>query len=265
MLEKRVNLLGVFVDDISLDSALAIARCALEKNRVISFFTPNIEMISAVQDDGAKKRILNSASVAIPDGIGVKMLSCILGRHINNSLAGIELGEGLLGMAAKLGARVFLLGAREGIASLAAEKLQKRYRGLKVCGTHSGYFSPDNAGRVCELINSSRADILIVCQGFPSQERFVFEHGGELHSVKIFACLGGSLDVWSGTVKRAPSSFRALHLEWLWRIANEPKRIRRFVHSLAVFPLAFCTRIKKEGSKGMKAQKNAYNQTDVNP
>lgn len=198
-------------------------------------FTPGIEMLLASRKNPDLHRLLSSADLLLPDGIGARILSLF---RVKERIPGIEMGEFLLSLAAARSLRVFLLGGRRGVAVRAAKRLTERYKGLLVVGTHHGYFTADSEEehRVSELIHSTAPDILIVCMGFPRQEDFLVRHKASLPSVRIGIALGGSLDVWSGDLRRAPQLFRTCGLEWLWRIAREPKRIPRLIKNLLPFP-----------------------------
>ncbi len=239
MLQKRVNLFGVRVDDISMKEAILLARNSLISGKQRRFFTPNLEMLSGARKDGEIRDILNSSSVNLSDGTGIKIIAYLLGTPLKNTCAGIDFGERLIREASKRGLRVFLLGGIGDVAEKAGRELAKKHHGLRICGVHHGYFSPYEEEAVCNKINVSRADIVIVCRGFPRQEIFVCRNADKLPSVKVFACLGGSLDVWSGEVKRAPALIQEAHFEWLWRILLEPCRAKRFVASLDALFEAF--------------------------
>ena len=263
MLEKRVNLFGVRIDDSTLRRAALLARKSILSGERRSFFTPNLQMLSRAREDEKIKELLNSASVSLPDGFSLKILAKISGRRIENTVPGIDFGEALLKIAEKEGARVFLLGGKRGVAKRAAKKLLEKHPRLKICGAFHGYFKHCQAEAVCKMIEKSGADVLIVCQGFPRQEKFARLAMQKARSVKAVACLGGSLDVWAGDKERAPECLRDCHLEWLWRIANEPSRCAEFIKSLDLFPVAFKGGLEKILSCGIKEQKQAYNQTDI--
>lgn len=242
MLRKRVNLFGVFIDDIPLSHALEIALCAIEGGEQRVFFTPNIEFLNAAHRDEKIKELINCADVCLPDGIGLRLLSFILGKRINNTVPGIDFGEALFKLASKKGMGIFLLGGERGISSLAARELKNKHPTLKISGTHSGFFPRSQDGEVCKIIEKSGAIILIVCRGFPLQESFVAENKERLKSIRLFVCLGGAVDIWSGKLKRAPVVIRKIHLEWLWRLIGEPTRLKRFLPSLHIV----LTAIKKK-------------------
>ena len=191
-------------------------------------------MLNTAQNNDEVRTILNSASVNLCDGIGVKIISKMIGTPIQNKVPGIDFGERLLALAEKEGASVFLLGGKRGVAKKAREEIRKKHPAINICSVHHGYFGDAESDDIFDKINKSGADILIVCRGFPLQERFVFENRERLCNVKVFACLGGALDVWSGMVERAPEIVQRINCEWLWRIMNEPERSRRFLSSLPI-------------------------------
>lgn len=190
--------------------------------------TPNAVMLDACRKDTSIATLLNGATLSIADGVGVTLAARRQGTPLEERIAGITLGEDLLSEAAARGLRVFLFGGGEGVADEAAEHLRGRHVGLQICGTACGYFKKGGAeeAQIVARIRESRPDILFVCFGFPLQERWIAEHRHQLENVRVFAGLGGALDVWSGRVRRAPAFLSHLGLEWAWRMMCEPKRLR---------------------------------------
>lgn len=225
-------------------------RAALEKQTKV--FTPNAEMLAAASKDASLLRLLKQAELPLPDGIGVFLAARLLGLSPVERTNGIDFAERLLKSAAKKEMSVFLLGASPGIAERAARKLQTKFEGLCVAGTHHGYFEKrgEENNTVLEKINRSGAEILFVCFGFPDQERWIAENLPKLENVKIAAGLGGSLDVWSGEIMRAPSFFRKVGLEWAYRIAKSPERLSRLPRIFDFFML--CGAIKISNSVKQK-------------
>ncbi len=232
MLQKKVNLFGLEVDDISLARALELARVSMLGGDSRVFFTPNLEMLEGARKSEESKIILNSASVLLPDGAGLLLASRFLDMPIKNKVAGIDFGEGLVSLAEREGKSIFLLGGANGIAKKAAKRLIKKHPALKICGIHNGYFGKENEKEIVNKIRRTRPDVLIVCMGFPKQERFVWENKDAFSSIKVIACLGGAMDIWAGKKMRAPKILQKAHLEWLWRIMAEPRRAKRFFSSL---------------------------------
>ncbi len=144
-------------------------------------------------------------------------------------LTGIELGEALLYEAACQSRSVFFLGGRSGIARSAALRWHDKYPALSIAGWADGYFQAEENEMLCRLIDSSGAEIVVVCLGSPAQENWIFDNRHRLPGVHLFLPLGGSLDVWAGKVKRAPVCFRHMGIEWLWRLCHQPKRAGRIL------------------------------------
>lgn len=226
-MRDTVNVLGVNIDKISFAEALEKAKKLIDSEGVSMIFTPNPEIIMIASEDEYFKEILNSADICTPDGIGVVYAAKILKNPVKERVPGFELSKSLLEYAAKTGDGVFFFGAKPGVADKAKAKVEKMYPGLKVAGTHDGYFKPEDEAEIINQINESGAKILFVCLGAPKQEKWIYENRGKL---KAGLCLGvgGTLDVLSGEAKRAPEIFLKLNLEWLYRIASNPSRWGRF-------------------------------------
>lgn len=191
--------------------------------------TPNALMLQAAREDRALYELLASASVAVPDGRGVRIAARRQHCPLPHCLPGIALGEAILALSARRGLRVFLLGGEDGVAATAAERLCRRYRGLQICGHFWGYFEQNGTPReeLLALINATHPDVLFVCLGFPRQEQWIAENRALLPTLRLAIGLGGSLDVWAGRVTRAPLAVRALSLEWAWRMLSQPRRLRQ--------------------------------------
>ena len=215
----------------SLDEDEALSACTerLKSKIQTSIFTPNSEIVYRAARSTKLKHLLLSADILFPDGSGVYMAMKALGSSSGQRTSGIALAEKLLTISAQKGYRIFLLGAHSEIVQKAAEKLGAEYQGINICGYHHGYFDKDGKEneKVIEMINSSMADILFVCLGFPTQEKWISDNLSKLNTVSLAIGLGGSLDVWSGSVKRAPSTMSRLGREWLWRTVSDPKRLPR--------------------------------------
>lgn len=213
------------------DGALEECFRRIGKGEKTAVFTPNAEMLCKASKESAE--LLLSANILFPDGVGVHIAAMMMGYPISERTCGIDLAQRILKRSAAEGMRVFLLGGRPGVAVSAAEKLSRKYKGLCICGACHGYFEDDH--EIIRLIESSRADILFVCLGFPKQEKWIKNNLPKIHCVKLAIGLGGSLDVWSGQVKRAPRAVSDAGFEWLWRMMNQPKRLLR-APQLSLFP-----------------------------
>ena len=229
--DERVYIHGVGVDKLSFEQAKNKIRILLTQDAFppAAIFTPNAEMIYRSANDRSIASLLNSGDVNTADGVGTIWASHSLGTPLPERVAGIEIGEAALDMAAECGLGVFLVGGKPGVAERAAEKLKQRFPSLIIAGTHHGYFEDgsDEETALKVRIRESGARLLIVCLGFPRQERWISDNKNELGKVRVAMALGGSLDVWSGDVHRAPVIIRKMQLEWMWRIIANPRRLKR--------------------------------------
>lgn len=228
---ETVCIRGVRFDHVTLSEAAEIVGgyAAGREARVVH--TPNSEIVQLCIEKPENLALVNSADLIIPDGSGVVLASKILGTPLTKGkVAGVELAERTLALAAEKGYGVYFLGGKPGVAVEAAEKMQAKYPGLSVVGCHDGYFQKtgEESDAVVEEINRSGAVILFVCLGVPAQEKWMAENRSRL-KVGVMAGLGGSLDVFAGKAKRAPKIFIRLGLEWLYRLLKEPRRIGRMM------------------------------------
>lgn len=241
MNNKRINILGVPVDMVDSEEALDIFKELMKTPSCSQIVTPNSEIVVNASKDETLKKLISNASLIIPDGIGLVYASKILGYSLSERVTGIDFLEKIIGYLEETGQSIFFLGskpAQEGkdsVAQMAANKIVEKYPKLKVAGTHHGYFKKADEPDVVKRINESGADFLCVALGSPKQEEFVATHITELQ-VKASIGVGGSLDVWAGTLKRAPEFYQNHGLEWLYRFIQEPTRYKRMA-ALPIFML----------------------------
>lgn len=236
----RTDILGVGFDDLTLEEAAAAGAALVEAQGFHYVVTPNPEFLLAARKDQPFRQALLDADLVLADGVGVVYSAKLLGRPLKGRVPGIEFAQALMGWMAKHGKRLFLLGAKPGVAELAAANLRDRYPGLILCGTHDGYFKED--GPVVQAIRESGADVVFVCLGAPKQEFWMVEHGPAT-GAHLMVGLGGSLDVFAGVVDRAPEGFQKLGLEWLYRLMKEPKRFGRMAKLPLVLVYALAGRM----------------------
>ena len=223
---ETVNILGVHVNKSTMDEAVALASLYLDEEGFNMVFTPNSEILLYASNNPEFANVLNSADMVIPDGIGVVYGAKILGNPISERVAGFDLVCNLLPIMEKKGKSLYLLGAKPGVAEEAAENLLKQYPNLKIAGTHDGYF--DNDDEVIDDINKKSPDFLMVCLGFPKQENWIYNNRERL-DVKLAIGAGGCLDVFAGTVQRAPEFYCKHGIEWLYRLVKQPSRFMRML------------------------------------
>ena len=223
----RIDILGVGFDGFSLDEAVTRALGIIDDNKKAYIVTPNPEIVWMARRDETLRDTLNGAGIVLPDGVGITIAARILGSPLpGGRVPGVDFITALLAKMAATGARVFLLGAKPGVAIEAGFKLAEMHNGLVISGTADGYFKDDMP--VIEKINSSGSDLLLVCLGAPKQELWMAKNSDRIR-VPLSIGLGGALDIFSGKAKRAPMFFQKLGLEWFYRLVREPYRIKRMI------------------------------------
>lgn len=232
MAEKK-NIRGINFDDVTLEEATSVLAEQMEKGEdMVAVYTPNAEIVQLCIEKNEYFELINSAEMIVPDGIGVIKAAKILGKPMKERVPGVELGEKMIEFCARKGYKVYFLGGKPGVATLASENMTKKYPGLCVVGASDGYFKKEGeeSDKIIREITRSGAELLFVCLGVPVQEKWIFDNKKRLsNSVKVCMALGGSLDVYSGNVKRAPAFFCKMGLEWFYRFLKQPARIGRMM------------------------------------
>ncbi|MBR1689479.1 MAG: WecB/TagA/CpsF family glycosyltransferase [Oscillibacter sp.] len=222
----RIDVLGVGFDDLTMDEAVERGMALLRAPGAHYVVTPNPEIVEICRERPEVAQAVNGADLVLPDGIGVIKGAAMLGTPLKERTPGIEFAARLMERMAADGRSLYLLGAKPGVAEAAAEKLAEQYPGLSIAGTHDGYFQED--GPVLQAIRQSGAEVVFVCLGAPKQELWMVKNGADT-GARLLCGLGGSLDVFAGTVERAPKFWCDHGLEWFYRLCREPKRLGRMM------------------------------------
>lgn len=223
---SRTDVLGVGFDNVTMAEAVERALTLIETREGAYAATPNPEIVMLARENAALREALADADMVLPDGAGIVKGASILGRPMKEKVPGIDFACGVMARLAERGGSVYLFGAKPGVAEAAGETLKAKFPGLVISGTSDGYFSDD--GPIIEKIRDAAPDMLLVCLSAPKQELWMAKMAGKL-PVGLMVGLGGSLDVFAGTVKRAPVAWQRLDLEWLYRLIKEPRRIGRMM------------------------------------
>jgi len=237
----RIDVLGVGFDNLTMEEAVNRGMELLHSEGAHYVVTPNPEIVEVCRENPEAKEAVNGADLVLPDGIGVIKGAAILGTPLKERTPGVEFAAHIMERMAQEGLSLFLLGAKPGVAELAAANLTEKYPGLKIAGTHDGYFKED--APVIDTIKTSGADCVFVCLGAPKQEYWMRKNGLAT-GAHLLCGLGGSLDVFAGVVERAPKFWCDHGLEWFYRLCKEPKRIGRMMK----LPL-FLIHVKQEKKK----------------
>ena len=231
--QSRQKVLGYPVDVVDEAKAVAVIEDAWSRKRAMHVVTLNAEMVVTAQQDAELDRIVRHAHLIVPDSAGVVWAVKMNGQEISR-VPGIELAAAALASAAKYEKKVALLGGKPEVMMQLIETLKEKYPGIILVATRNGYFTMDEEETVVDELADAEPDLLLVALGVPKQEYFIDRWGSNFpHTVKIG--VGGSFDVWTGQVKRAPAIMRRLNLEWFYRLVKEPWRFKRIMSALPNF------------------------------
>ncbi len=244
-MNDRIDIHGVRISNVTMEETVSRIFAMLEEDRLHTVFTPNAEIIMQAVRDPSLAALLNSADLLLADGAGVVLGSRILGTPAREKVSGIDTARALMRWKTVRPTRYFLFGGKPGVAEQAAVHLLSDYPGIVIAGFRNGYFTPEEVPAIVEEINRSNPDILLVCLGAPRQERWIEANAAGLQC-RVAMGLGGSLDVFAGTVKLAPEWMRKAGLEWLARLIREPFRWKRMLDLPRFVLLTFRTRLMKK-------------------
>ena len=218
-----VTLLGMRVDRVTMDGVLALVEGYIHSRKPHHIVTADASMVITAMEDPEFSRIVAVSDLVTPDGAGILWATRRMGTPVPAKVSGVDLSARLIGLSGEKNWNVFLFGAAPGVADAAAAEMKKRYPSANIVGVRDGHFVPEDEPQIVESIRAAKTDILLVALGIPKQEKFIFRNKAAM-GVPVCIGVGGTLDVFSGTVKRAPVWMQNLGLEWLYRTASDPKR-----------------------------------------
>lgn len=222
----RVEVLGIGIDPVDMKSALRRIEEFIEDGRPRIVVTADSSGIVEAQSDTQWRDIMLNADLVTPDSVGVLWACKRVGSPLPERVSGVDLVETLCKKSAEKGYRLYFLGAAPGIAQAAADKMREKYPGCTIVGARDGFFLPADEAKVAQEIRDAKVDVLFVAMGIPKQEKFIARNLYEM-AAKVSMGVGGSFDVLSGTVRRAPMLIRKMKLEWLWRLMLNPRKWRK--------------------------------------
>jgi N-acetylglucosaminyldiphosphoundecaprenol N-acetyl-beta-D-mannosaminyltransferase len=239
----RVELFGVGIDPLRMDEAVGqvLAWVAQPAGRCQYVVTPNVDHVVMLQEQAGLREAYQSAGLVLVDGAPVLWSSRLLGQPVPERVAGSDLVPALFdAVTTERPLTVFLLGAAPGVAERAAANIQRRWPGVRVVDCYSPPlgFEHDEAenSRILERIALADPDVLVVGLGAPKQELWVSRHRGRIQA-KAALCVGATIDFLAGEKARAPRWMQLIGLEWLHRVATEPRRLfKRYARDAWIFP-----------------------------
>ena len=222
----RIEMFDVPIDRVTMDQALDMVEKFVRRGRPHMVITSDASALVRAQEDHELRQIMAEADLVTADGAGIVAAARVLDTPLTQRVSGCDMVDLICERSAAAGYSVFLLGAEPGVADEAAARLCERYPELKIAGLRHGYFTDDEEPAIIEAIRDARPEVLFVALGIPRQEKWIRRHSAEL-DVPVCLGVGGSFDVISGRVARAPAWMQRAGLEWLYRTLQRPTRWRR--------------------------------------
>jgi N-acetylglucosaminyldiphosphoundecaprenol N-acetyl-beta-D-mannosaminyltransferase len=233
----HITLLGVRVDDVTMDETLAQIAAFVHQGGPHQIVTVNPEFVMTAQKHQAFAEALQRADLAVADGTGLTLAARWTGQQLRGRVAGVELCERLAGLSEQHGWSIYFLGAAPGVAEAAAAALKRRFPGMVLAGTYAGTPQQADEPKIRQRILAAKPDILLVAYGAPAQDIWIARNQPQL-DVPVAIGVGGTFDYVSGQVLRAPMWMRRLGLEWLFRLIRQPWRWKRIWTAVVRFPVA---------------------------
>lgn len=243
MSSNTISILSVPIHNVTLEEACCFAFHCIEEGKAAAIATANAEMVMRAQEDAGLADMLCHADLVVPDGAGVLWAAEQEGKKFKERVAGVDLACKLLEQAAARQTAIYFFGGAEGIAGQAAANMQKQYPGIRIVGTHSGFFTDAEESGIIADIRQKGAQLLLVALGVPKQEKWIRAHLYELGPCVAMG-VGGTLDVLAGKSCRAPKWMQERRLEWLYRLAKEPTRCKRMLALPRFVAAVKCSRTK---------------------
>lgn len=227
MIIKKIKFLNTIIHKLTMDETLSVITNSIKKNKQIHHVVVNAAKIVALQKDFKLRESVNCCDIINADGQAIVWASKVLNNPLPERVAGIDLMENLVALSYKEGYKIFFLGAKEEVVSKVVSMYSDKYSPDIIAGYRNGYFDKNQEQDIAKQISQSGANILFVAISSPKKEIFLNKNKQFLGNVNFIMGVGGSFDVVSGLVKRAPKWMQKFGLEWFYRLIQEPKRMWR--------------------------------------
>jgi N-acetylglucosaminyldiphosphoundecaprenol N-acetyl-beta-D-mannosaminyltransferase len=242
-LHKKITLYGLNFSVLSLkDASEEIVSTAKDEKSGLLIVTVNVDVLMLCRRDPEFREICEDAAMVLADGMPIIWTSHIAKCALPQRVTGVDLVPAIAEVAARRGARIYILGGREGAASSAARRLSEQFSGLTIAGTDCPPFGferdPVQSQEIVNRINDARVDILFIGVGAPKQEKWISAHLRQLN-VGAIVCVGAAIEFQAGLIRRAPRLLQICGFEWIWRLCLEPRRLwrRYLVRDVAFVPI----------------------------
>jgi N-acetylglucosaminyldiphosphoundecaprenol N-acetyl-beta-D-mannosaminyltransferase len=253
MSDRRIEMMGAPLDLLDMAQTVARAEAAMADGQRLQQVVINVAKLVNMRSDPDLRRDVMESDIVNIDGTGVLWAARLLGHRVTERVAGIDLMLALIDSCARRGFKPYFLGARDDVLGQAMAQMQADHPGLVIAGYRNGYFTAADEAQVVADIAGSGADCLFVAISSPTKERFLHQHRDQL-GVPFLMGVGGALDVVAGKVQRAPVWMRRGGLEWLYRLAQEPRRMwRRYLVTNTIFLFLLLGELARTWLSGKKS------------
>lgn len=224
-MNKRLELLGVLIDPLTMQETVSRVEAEyILPRKALHLMGVNADKINQCADDPQMRDIVNACGIINADGASVVLASRYLGNPLPERVAGIDLMQELLNLANQKGYSVYFLGAKEEVLQDMLLAFKTTYPALQVAGARNGYFTADEEDQIARELAELQPDMVFVGITSPKKE-YLIQSFMDQGVDAVYMGVGGSFDVLSGHIARAPKWVQSLHLEWFFRLINEPKRL----------------------------------------
>lgn len=249
---KRIVILNTVIDVLDIQQTITLVEKYVKTKTPLHLMGVNADKINEVNHNERMKQIVNSCGVINADGGSVVFASKLLNNPLPERVAGIDLMQSLVKLSAQKGYSVYLLGAKQEVVEKTSKVLKEQYPSLKVVGIHNGYFKETDWPMISNELKEKEPDFVFVGITSPLKE-YLIEYLQDDDNKSVFMGVGGSFDVISGKISRAPLLMQKIGMEWIFRVIQEPRRLfKRYFIGNSIFVVNIIGERLRRDSSGKK-------------
>jgi N-acetylglucosaminyldiphosphoundecaprenol N-acetyl-beta-D-mannosaminyltransferase len=247
-MSERSTFLNTFIDNLTMKETIDLVNQSIKSKTQLHHTVINAGKVVAMHKNVELRESVNNSDIINADGQAIVWGARILGEKIKERVAGIDLMNNLVELASENNYKIYLLGAKEEVVSKLVDIYSNKYGQQIIAGYRNGYFRQEEEKEIIQDIANSGANMLFVAISSPIKENLLFKYREELKAVNFIMGVGGSFDVITGKVKRAPIWMQKSGLEWFYRFLQEPQRMwkRYLIGNTKFIALVLKEKLKKQ-------------------